>query len=149
VDLELTTLASAAATTLVGLMMTDSWGRFKSVVAALWHRASPEEVAVVDAELAQAHPAVLSARASGDDQSEADITRHWTRRLLQLMADDPAAASELRRLVAQWQLISPEGQPKGKRAPGASVQMTAKARGHGRVYQAAGDIRVVDSDPGA
>jgi hypothetical protein len=149
VDLELMTLASTAATTLVGLMATDSWDKVKDVVAALWRRVSPERVAAADVELAQTRPAVLAAREAGDEQSEADITGRWSSRLVQLIADDPAAASELRRLMAQWQLALSNELSKDKAVPHANIRMTARARDHARVYQAAGDMKIVDSDTGA
>jgi hypothetical protein len=135
VDSELVTLASAASTTLVALMATDGWGRFKAAFMDLWQRVHPERAAAVAADLDDTRRAVEFARAAGDSQSEAVLAAEWQGRLLRLMSADPSIAAEIQRLVVEFQ----SGQ-----VP-ASIQMTAQAKGHARVYQAGRDQRIVDS----
>jgi hypothetical protein len=50
----LTTLTAVAATTLVQLMATDSWDRFKVAIVSLWRRVDPDRAETIDAELATA-----------------------------------------------------------------------------------------------
>jgi len=51
VDGDLAVLCSAAATTLVTLMTTDSWERVKAGFAGLWRRVHPGQAAAVEADL--------------------------------------------------------------------------------------------------
>lgn len=134
------TLASTASTTLVALMATDGWERFKAAFTGLWQRVHPERAATVAADLDDTRRAVEFARAAGDGQSEAVLAAEWQGRLLRLMSADPSIAAELQRLVVEFQsALSQSGQ-----AP-VSIQMTAQAKGHARVYQAGRDQRIVES----
>ncbi len=138
-DAELTTLISTAATTLVRLLATDSWERAKSAVGSLWRRVHPDHAAVVEAELADSRTAVLAARNTGDDQAERDLEIEWRGRLRYLVASDPAIAGELSRLVQDLSAALTASQ----QVPGGHVEMHAHASGHGQVYQAGHDQRIV------
>jgi hypothetical protein len=139
VDSELMTLASTASTTLVALMATDGWERFKAAFAGLWQRAHPESAAAVAADLDDTQRAVEVARGAGNGQSEAVLAVEWQGRLMRLMSADPSKAAEIQRLVAEFQSeLSRSGQ-----AP-PSIQMTAEAKGHARVYQAGRDQRIIE-----
>ena len=48
-------LAATAATAIVNLLTTDTWGKAEEKISALWHRFHPEQTDAVEAELAQAH----------------------------------------------------------------------------------------------
>jgi hypothetical protein len=138
VDSDLTALASSAATTLVGLMVTDAWERFKTAVVSLWQRAHPDRAEAVGDELAAARLEVLAAREAQDEQAELDLVTEWRGRLRRLVAGDPQLAEELRRLVAEF---SPDPAQPGITQ---SVSMQATASGHGRVYQAGRDQKIVE-----
>lgn len=139
-ELDLTVLASAAATTLVGVMAADSWDGFKSALVSLWRRIYPERADTVDADLAEARQAVLAARAVGDEQAGLDTAGEWHSRLLRLVATDPMAAGELGRLVEEFQPVV----ARDEAARVSNVRMTAKASGQGRVFQAGRDQKITE-----
>ncbi|MGW2424811.1 NB-ARC domain-containing protein [Streptomyces sp. NPDC001709] len=98
-EAELGTLAAQGATALVGLMVADAWLRMKQgsrrFTGWLSGRGADDELDTSRAELA-------AARDSGDEESAADrVAADWERRLLRILEDDPEAAGELRRLLAE------------------------------------------------
>lgn len=100
-DAQLVALATAGGTTLVTLMATDAWQRAKSGVGALWRKVRPEKADVIEAELVD----VRAELTSGDEPDQAlvaELTAEWQGRLRRLLAAEPAAADELRRLVTEW-----------------------------------------------
>ena len=138
---DLTTLTSVAATTLVGLMTTDSWDRVKAAVVSLWRRVHPERAETVDAELSAACCEVLAAREAHDEQAELDLVSEWRCRLQRLVATDLQLQQELRAMVEEFRPIVVEAEA----ARISSIRMRAKAAGHGKVYQAGRDQKIVDS----
>jgi hypothetical protein len=141
VDAELAALISAAATTLVQLLATDSWERAKSVVSSLWERVHPDHAEVVQAELADSRDAVLAARSAGDEEAERDVEIEWRGRLRHLVATDPSIASELSDLLESLRAAlsaSEQGQT-------GHIEMHARASGHGQVYQAGRDQHITRS----
>jgi hypothetical protein len=136
---DLATLTSAAAVTLVRLMATDGWDRVKSAVVSLWRRVHPEGAAAVDAELSAACHEVLAARRAQDEQAELDLVGEWRSRLRQLVASDPQLQEDLHRLIEEFRPAVAEVEA----ARIGSVTMQAKATGHGQVYQAARDQKIV------
>jgi len=133
-------LTSTAATTLVQLMTTDAWDRFKASIVSLWRRVHPERADTVDAELAAARLEVLAAGAALAEQARLDLADEWRSRLRPLVAAEPQLADDLRRLVEEFRPVLAEAEAS---RPGA-VRMKATASGHGRVYQAAGDQHIVE-----
>ncbi|MGW7819515.1 ATP-binding protein [Streptomyces puniciscabiei] len=98
-EAELGTLAAQGATALVGLMVTDAWLRMKHGGRRLsrWLSRRGE-----DGELDAARAELDAARASGDEEAAANrVAADWERRLLRILEDDPEAAEELRRLLAE------------------------------------------------
>lgn len=99
---ELTALAATGASTLVGLMVTDGWGRAKERIAAfLARRGGPEEAERAERELTEAAGELAAARAAEDLPLAGDIEADWRLRLRRLLRDDPQAAAALRRLLAE------------------------------------------------
>jgi hypothetical protein len=128
-------LATTAATSIVGLLATEAWEKAREVVTALWRKVHPDRVETVVAELEDTRAEVLAARRDGDERSERDLAGEWQGRLRRLMAADPAIAEELARLLTD--VLEPAA-----RAHGGTIAMNATAHDHGRVYQAGRDQHI-------
>lgn len=137
---ELVTLTSTAATTLVRLMATDGWDQVKAAVVSMWRRAHPERAETVEADLAAARLEVLTSSEADDEQAELDLISEWRSRLQRLVIGDPELQQELRRLIEEFRPAAAEVEATRI----GSVKMQAKATGHGRVYQAGGDQKIVE-----
>ena len=135
------TLAAAAGTALVGAMATDAWAQAKAITVRLWRRVHPERATTVEAELVELRAEVLAARQAGDTQAEAALAAEWQQRLRRLLAANPSLAAELQRVLREelLPLLPPPEQTRVQ-----TVTMTARASGHGRVYQAAGDQHITE-----
>lgn len=135
-EAELVTLASSAATTVVGLLATDGWEQAKRAVVALWRRARPEEAETVEAELVEARTEILTARRAGDGRTEDDLTAEWRIRLRRMLAADPALASDLRELLGDLGPLTPEaGRPN-------RVEMHGTASDNARLYMSGGTMHI-------
>ncbi len=132
----------AAGSALVGAMATDAWQQARSSAVALWRRVHPQHVPAIEDELAEVRAEVLAARGVGDTETEAGLAADWQRRLGRLLRDDPALADELRRVLDE-ELTPLLPDTEGHRA--ASVEMTARASGRARIYQAAGNQTINES----
>lgn len=140
-ELDLTTLTSTAATTLVRLMATDAWDRVKAAVVSLWRNAHPDRADAVEGELTAACRAVQAARLAQDERAELDQVGEWRGRIYQLVASDLDLQRELRSLVEEFGPAVAEVEA----SQIGPVKMQAKATGHGRVYQAGRDQKIVES----
>ncbi|MFJ6666391.1 hypothetical protein [Streptomyces sp. NPDC091383] len=137
-DPELATLASTAATTMVGLLASDGWETARDWVGRLWRRArQPERVGTLEGELVATRDEVRVARESGDADTEQQLAAAWNIQLRRLLTSSPELAHEVRRMVEEMRAMAAEA---GSRA--ARVDMRARATGHGRVYQAGRDQRI-------
>ncbi|NBE55582.1 hypothetical protein [Streptomyces boluensis] len=99
-DVELTALAATGATTVVGLMVTETWNRARDRLVRLFSRGGDEEAA--GEELQDSRDQLLGARDAEDESAAADIEaalRVWLRRVLQRDAD---AVGQLRDLIAEF-----------------------------------------------
>lgn len=134
-DAELAALCSAAATTLVTLMTTDSWKHAKAGFTGLWRRHQVELSALVEADLEAAAAAATAAQQAGDAQATAGLTAEWGSRLRRLVEADEQAAADARRLVEQLRPFLDSG-------TAGPVMMIARASGGSRVNQAGRDQRV-------
>jgi regulator of protease activity HflC (stomatin/prohibitin superfamily) len=135
VDAELAALCSAAATTLVTLMTTDSWDRVKAGFTALWRQHAPGQARAVEADLEAARSAAVAARAAGDAEAAADLAAEWRSRLRRVAEADEAALAEVRRLTEEFRPLLDVGTT-------GTVVMTAHASGGSRVNQAGRDQTV-------
>lgn|GEM_PF-1000800 len=140
VDPEIAALAGSAGTTVVTLMATDAWQRLRDGVVELWRRTCPERADAIGGELEATRVDVLAARAAEDLQAEEELRGEWQGRLRRLMAADPSAADDLRRLLDE---VSPSAA--GSSAQASSIRMRARASGHGRVYQAGRDQHIAET----
>jgi hypothetical protein len=132
---ELAALYSAAATTLVGLMTTDSWEQVKAGFVRLWRRARPDQAAAVGADLEAARDAAAAARDNGDEEALTELATEWQSRLRRLAGADEELRAEVRRLVEEFRPLLSSG-------PAGPVVMIARASGGSRVNQAGRDQTV-------
>jgi hypothetical protein len=96
VEAELVALASSGATTLIALMISDSWAQVKEKLARSFGRAGDSEEMLQYLETSRA--ALMAALARGDDVEAAGIEIEWRARLLHLLRSDPTLTKELRSL---------------------------------------------------
>jgi tetratricopeptide (TPR) repeat protein len=105
VEAELAALAASGATTLVGLMVSDSWTQAKERLARFFARRRSDGDA--GAELQESSDELDRARAAGEEDAEAEAEADWRRRLLDVLQDDPDAAVELRGLLSELSPLVP------------------------------------------
>jgi hypothetical protein len=134
VDLDLAALSSAAATTLVALMTTDSWEQAKAAFARLWRHCRAEQV--VDAELKAARLELIDGRRAGDEQIEVQLVREWQSRLRRLALADELIQDELQQLVKALRPMLPDA------SQSRSVVMEATASGFSTINQAGRDQNI-------
>ncbi|MGW3499059.1 hypothetical protein [Streptomyces sp. NPDC001020] len=98
-DSELAALAASGATTLVSLMVTDSWTHARELVGRFFSRTGSDSTAIADLDTARTR--LLAAEAAGDAQSRSQ----WHAHLRQLLQTDSATGTDLRDLLASLQDI--------------------------------------------
>jgi uncharacterized protein involved in exopolysaccharide biosynthesis len=140
-EAEIAALASSGATTLVGLMVSDSWAQAKARVVKLFGHRSAEQAEAISAELGLAQVELMSAAGRADESTAADLEAEWRSRFRRLLASDPQAVADLKQLLKE---LSPEGDQ--GRTSIHEIKMSAKATGEGRVYQVgSGDMHIGDA----
>lgn len=103
-EAELAQLAASGATSLVGLMVSDAWTQVRGRLARFFARggAGAEEAEeAVSADLERSRGELAAAREAGDTATAEDVRAEWRLRLRRALQADPAAAEELRRLLAE------------------------------------------------
>jgi hypothetical protein len=98
-EAELAALAASGATTLVGLMVSETWDQARQRLSRFFARGGDEET--VAAELRSSRSDLERARADADAEAIADIEATWRARLRRALLEDPAAAEQLRSLLAE------------------------------------------------
>ncbi|MFF8732272.1 hypothetical protein ACF073_38300 [Streptomyces sp. NPDC015171] len=98
-EAELAALAASGASTLVGLMVSETWSQARERVARFFARGADEEA--VAEELRLSEQELVAARASADELAVSDIEAGWRLRLRRALQADPGAAEELRLLLAE------------------------------------------------
>jgi hypothetical protein len=98
-EAELAALAASGATTLVGLMVSETWTQARDRVARFFARGGDESSAGEELTLSQRE--LMAARAAQDELAGADIEAVWRTRLRRVLLADPEAAEELRLLLAE------------------------------------------------
>jgi hypothetical protein len=138
-DQDVAELASAAAVTMVKLLVTDGWETAKNALLSLWRRARPDHADLVEADLVQVHADLLATGQHETEPLRQAIAAEWQGRLARLLAGDPALVTELRRLVEdQLRPALAAQDPEGAR----TVTMHARAEGGGSVFQAGRDQHI-------
>ncbi|GAB2744706.1 hypothetical protein [Kitasatospora kifunensis] len=103
-DPELETLAASAATTLISLMISDSWTQAKEKVRRFFAPDSRSGSAPSDLDASRAE--LVAAREAGHDLLVADIEAEWRVRLRRLLSADRTTGEELRDLIDSLARIS-------------------------------------------
>lgn len=98
-EAELAALAASGATTLVGLMVSETWAQARDRVARFFARGGDESSAGEELQLSQQE--LMVAHAEQDDLAGSDIEAVWRTRLRRVLLADPEAAEELRLLLAE------------------------------------------------
>lgn len=98
-EAELAALAASGATTLVGLMVSETWTRARDRLARFF--AGAEDETTVERELTASRAELMTAREADDEAAAADIEDAWRTRLRLTLLADPGAAAELRALLAE------------------------------------------------
>ncbi|GGM18025.1 hypothetical protein GCM10010129_72780 [Streptomyces fumigatiscleroticus] len=134
-------IALAAGTAMVGAMATDAWCQARTAVVAWWNRLRPEQVEGLGTDLDTTRGRVLTARESGDTDTEQRLATDWQDRLQRLLLEGPATASDVRRLLdeALVPVLPAEEQVRVGR-----ITMRANASGRARVYQAGRDQHITE-----
>ncbi|ROO60051.1 hypothetical protein EDC02_1905 [Micromonospora sp. Llam0] len=134
-------VAAAAGAALIQAIATDAWEKARDGAVALWRRVRPQQADAVAAELAEVREEVLTARRDGDTDAERGLVDDWQRKLQRLIRQDPALATELRRLLDDT--LTPLLPPADQQQVG-SITMTATARDNARVSQAGRDQHITE-----
>lgn len=100
-EAELAALATSGATTLVGLMVSDSWGQAKARVTRFFARQGGGGEAAADEELEGARDELSAARNDHGTGTTLDVQGALRRRLLRMLEEDPASAGELLQLLRE------------------------------------------------
>ncbi|MDW6064388.1 hypothetical protein SAZ11_48655 [Streptomyces sp. FXJ1.4098] len=124
---ELAALAASGATSLVGLMISDSWDHVRGTVARFIARQRMPEDTM--AELDRSRHRLIAAQERGDESAVRDISAEWQSYLHLLLCTNPTAAEELRSMSASLdQMLA------GQQSPGVSNVINGGVQ-HGPVVQ--------------
>ncbi|MGI5439768.1 NB-ARC domain-containing protein [Streptomyces shenzhenensis] len=105
-EAELAALAASGATTLVGLMVSESWEQAKTRLARLLGRRGA--TGSTEEELRRAEQTLATARSTHDDEAESRLRGAWQTRILDILTTDPDRGEELLRLLSE---LAPPGTP--------------------------------------
>ncbi|MEU9191189.1 hypothetical protein AB0D14_43230 [Streptomyces sp. NPDC048484] len=98
-EAELAALAASGASTLVGLMVSETWAQVRDRLTRFFARGGDERA--VDEELRLSRGELAAAREAEDEDALADIEAVWRTRLRRALQADSGAADELRSLLAE------------------------------------------------
>lgn len=96
-EAELSALASAGATALIGLMVSDSWSQAKGGLARLFGRDTSTDAPLEELESSRIE--IRSAHLTHDVPKLAEIGDYWRARLESILRADTTAEEEVRRLL--------------------------------------------------
>jgi hypothetical protein len=128
-DAELIALVNSGATTLLGLMVTDAWGRSKRAIASLVG-AGGEVDRALESDLEDTRVRLLAAIDEGDLAAEADLAAEWRSRLRRAVENDSLAVDALERFVEQNKAAESSYNNQTDR-----MIMKARASGNSRIFQ--------------
>lgn len=128
-DAELAAMAASGATTLVSLMVTDSWTHARALMGRFLARAGADTVAITGLDDARAR--LLLTDAAADGRAASGIAAEWQARLCRLVEAGALTGEELSTLGASLrQLAAAAGRP-------ATVHNTVSGgTQHGPIVQA-------------
>ncbi|MGW0771657.1 hypothetical protein [Streptomyces sp. NPDC002676] len=110
-DSELAALAASGATTLVSLMVTDSWMRAREAVGRFLTRVGSDSTAIADLDTDRTR--LLAAGIADSPQTTREITNQWHAHLRHLLQEGSASSDDLRDLLTSLQALAnaPDTQP--------------------------------------
>ncbi|MFC4495179.1 hypothetical protein ACFPA8_13665 [Streptomyces ovatisporus] len=103
-DSELAILASSGATTLVSLMVTDSWTHARELVGRLLARTGSDTAALPD--LDNARTRLLTGDGTMDEQTASEVRNQWHAHLQQLVEVGAITSDDLRVLLTSLQQLA-------------------------------------------
>jgi hypothetical protein len=103
-DSELAALAASGATTLVSLMVTDSWTHARELVGRFLARTGSNATAIAD--LDNARTRLLTTDATEDEPTITDVRAQWHVYLQQLVEAGSVTSGELRILLTSLQQLA-------------------------------------------
>lgn len=133
-DADISGLAAAGASAIVGAMATDAWNGAKQGFASLFSRSQPQALNAVAAELEQSREEVLAAGDEAQDDLRSSQEDQWKARLRMLLITDSAAVDELHKVLDVLATSTSGGR-------GGKVDLKAEVRDFGRVYQQGSGIQ--------
>jgi hypothetical protein len=102
-DSELAALASSGATTLISLMVTDSWTHARELVGRFFSRVGSDRAAVADLDTARTQ--LLAAEVPKGAQNIRETADQWQTYLQRLLQAGSATVDDLRELLASLQRL--------------------------------------------
>lgn len=130
-DPALLAVATSGANALVSLMTTDLWERAKAGVTATYSRFS-KSTETIDHELEESRADLTSSSERGDlSDTTIELQQIWKGKFRRLLAEHSDAADDLRAILAMWQEVSGDTEPK----QGGVIHQTATAHDSSRIYQ--------------
>jgi hypothetical protein len=99
VEAELLSLAETAGTRLVTALASTAWEKISEAVTGLWRSHRGDEAERVASSLADTREGILSAQGPSDLLVRRFAVDAWQARFRELLAEQPDAEAELRRLV--------------------------------------------------
>lgn len=129
-DADIVALVNSGATTLLGLMVTDAWGRTKKAAAGLFSHGDGDVASAVESDLDDSRERLQVAFTTGDREVEAELVTEWRSRLRRAVKDDDHAVDMLRDFVNRNSDLVEDYV-----ARGANISISAQAHDNSRIYQ--------------
>ena len=105
-DSELTALTASGATTLVSLMVTDSWTHARELLRRFLSRSDPGNSTITDLDAARAR--LLASQSTGHPHEARDTVEQWDAHLRRLLEARIVSRAELRELLTSLQHLRSE-----------------------------------------
>ncbi|WP_405483088.1 hypothetical protein [Streptomyces sp. NBC_00009] len=106
-DIELAALAASGATTLVSLMVTDSWTQARDLIGRLLSRTAPAAIADLD----DMRTRLLAADERNGAQTAREITTQWQVHLHHLLQTGSLTSDNLRDVLTSLQQLADTSAP--------------------------------------
>ncbi|MEU2742587.1 hypothetical protein ABZ656_46775 [Streptomyces sp. NPDC007095] len=105
-DSELAALTASGATTLVSLMVTDSWTHARELLRRFLSRSDPGNSTINDLDAARAR--LLTSESTGHPHGARDTVEQWDAYLRHLLESRAVSGAELRELLTSLQHLQSE-----------------------------------------